>query len=112
NALPYSRPYRPEPHWLDGALTALTASGGRRGAGREIARELHIHPGHLGRVVREFTGLTLRDYLRRARLINGTSMLRAGTREVSEVAHAAGFADHSHFTREFVRYYGHSPSAD
>lgn len=71
-----------------------------------------VHPVHLCRIVRRYTGPTVRDYVRRERIVAGSRLLRSSDESVSRVAHDAGFADHSHFTREFVRRYGHVPSVD
>jgi AraC family transcriptional regulator len=107
-----NEPASEPPRWLPRALDALTERAGRRGAGAEVARSLGIHPVHLARTVRRFTGLTLRDYVRRERIIRGSKLLRSSEHSLSRVAHEAGFADHSHFTREFVRRHGHTPSND
>lgn len=98
------------PPWLEHALTTLSETAGRRGACRSVARDLGIHPVHLARVVRRFTGLTPRDYLRRERIVHASRVLRSSAGSVSRVAHQTGFADHSHFTREFVRRHRRSPS--
>lgn len=102
----------PPPPWLGRALFALGETAGRKGACAEVARDLRIHPVHLARVVRRFTGLTLRDYLRHERIIHGSRMLRTSGKSLTRLAHEAGFADHSHFTREFVHRYGDVPSED
>lgn len=99
------------PPWLDRALVALSDTGGRRGACRDVARAVGVHPVHLARVVRRFTGLTIRDLLRRERVVRAAHLLRSSKESLSAVAHRSGFADHSHFTREFVWRHGQTPSA-
>jgi AraC family transcriptional regulator len=108
----HAEPSRVAPPWLETVLIALAKSEGRRGACRALAREIGIHPVHLGRIVRRFTGLTLREHFRRERIIRATGALRSSDHSLSHVAHEAGFADHSHFTREFVRRHGRAPSHD
>jgi AraC family transcriptional regulator len=98
------------PSWLNDALTALAASRGEKGACRSIAQSLDIHPVHMGRVVRRYTGLTVREMLRRQRIMHASRELRRTERAVSAIAHDAGFSDHSHLTREFIRRYGDVPS--
>jgi len=98
------------PRWLDRALTILSDTNGRKGAAREAARAIGVHPVHLARVVRQFTGLTIRDFLRRERIVRAARLLQSSTESVSWIAHQSGFADHSHFTREFARRHGQVPS--
>ncbi len=106
-----TREQAPTPPWLGVALTMLSDSNGRKGAVRDTAHALGVHPVHLARVVRQFTGLTVRDFLRRNRIVRAARLLRSSTESVSWVAHQSGFADHSHFTREFARRHGQVPSA-
>ena len=55
-------------------------------------------------------GLSPSDYLRQCRLRAARGMLAAG-RPSAEVAALAGFADQSHLTRWFQRYFGVTPAA-
>jgi AraC-like DNA-binding protein len=55
-------------------------------------------------------GLSPSDYLRQCRLRAARGMLAAG-RPSAEVAALAGFADQSHLTRWFQRYFGVTPGA-
>jgi AraC-like DNA-binding protein len=63
---------------------------------------------------RKFCGsfhLTPQKYLRRLRLGIASRTLVYTRRSLVEVALACGFADQSHFTREFKRYFGRTPRA-
>jgi AraC-like DNA-binding protein len=63
---------------------------------------------------RKFFGsfhLTPQKYLRRLRLGIASRTLVYTRRPLAEVALACGFADQSHFTREFKRYFGRTPRA-
>jgi AraC-like DNA-binding protein len=62
-------------------------------------------------VHRAFThvyGMPPSDYQRQLRLREARALIAAGT-PISEAAAAAGFADQSHLSRWFVRYYGVTP---
>jgi AraC-like DNA-binding protein len=50
------------------------------------------------------------DYQRQLRLRAARRLLARGHR-IADVASAVGFADQSHLTRWFVRYYGITPGA-
>jgi transcriptional regulator GlxA family with amidase domain len=60
--------------------------------------------------MRYHTGLAPRDYLHNERIGAASRLLMTTELSLTRIAHLAGFADHSHFTREFVRHDGHSPS--
>ena len=62
-------------------------------------------------VHRAFThvyGMPPSDYQRQLRLREARALIAAGT-PISEAAVLAGFADQSHLSRWFVRYYGVTP---
>ncbi len=62
-------------------------------------------------VHRAFThvyGMPPSDYQRQLRLREARALIAAGT-PISEAAALAGFADQSHLSRWFVRYYGVTP---
>ncbi|GGA51678.1 transcriptional regulator [Nitratireductor aestuarii] len=56
----------------------------------------------------KMTGLTPHAYLVQRRLQRARQMIAGGT-TLADAAQAAGFADQSHMTRLFVRFYGMSP---
>lgn len=80
----------------------LTAAACARQLGLSSSRFLHRFRAH--------TGLPLRPYLRWRRLLVALRTVMQGA-SLTEAAHAAGFADSSHFTRTFRRHFGLAPSA-
>lgn len=102
---------RHAPPWLERALIALELSGGKSGSCRAVARQLGIHAVYLARVVRRHTGLSMRDYVRNARVATAVRLIETTLLPLTRIAHLVGFADQSHFTREFARRIGHVPSA-
>ncbi len=75
---------------------------------REIARTLGASPYHLCRVFREHTGQTMHGYRVGIRLRH--VMNEMGSRNLSAVAHAAGFASHAHLVAVCRREFGVTPS--
>jgi AraC family transcriptional regulator len=75
----------------------------------ELARGLGTSPFHLARVFRASTGFTLHQYRKQMRL--RLSLDRLAHEPLSHLAHALGFASHSHFTDAFNREFGVAPSA-
>lgn len=76
----------------------------------EIASSVYYSPFHLTRVFRSMTGITMSQYRTNLRLHEVMSRLSDGGENLSEIAIAAGFVDHSHMTRTFVANVGLTPS--
>ena len=99
---------RHEPRWIsevDGLLRARYRESVRSG---EIARELGKHRVYVSREYRRFRGRTIADQIRMLRLLDAPRLLRDGL-SISTIASELGFADQSHFTREFRSRYGVPP---
>lgn len=77
---------------------------------KACAEAVGSHPSHLARAFRAAYGQTVGDYIRDRRLEWAFEQLTKTDSKVSEIAVAAGFADHAHFSRVFKQRYGKSPS--
>jgi AraC-like DNA-binding protein len=78
----------------------------------DIARAAGLSQRTLYRAVRQETGMTPAEYLRRVRLVAARAALRAATpadTTVTEVAGRAGFSDLSWFAVQYQRAYGERP---
>lgn len=75
-----------------------------------IAAEVDVHPVHLARVFRRYEGCTVGAYVRNLRIEYACRQLLTSDEALSTIAHAAGFADQSHFSRSFKQRMGLSPS--
>ncbi len=75
-----------------------------------IARACKASPFHASRVFRAVTGETIHRHLTRVRLQVALFELDRGADRLSQVALAAGFSSHSHFTSAFRAEFGVSPS--
>ncbi len=76
---------------------------------KELGRDLDLSEDRLTRIFKENLGIPLRRYLLWVRLLHSVRLLSRGL-SVTEVAHAAGFADSAHFTRTFKENFGFVPS--
>lgn len=74
-----------------------------------VAAEVQIHPVHLARVFRRHHGCSPAEYLRRIRIRRACSLLAEGDATLAGIAYATGYADQSHFTRNFRRAMGLTP---
>ncbi len=90
-------------HWLDQNYMSPVTLG-------TCATAVSTHPSHLAREFRAAYGQTVGDYIRDRRLEWSYDQLSKSERKVSDIAVAAGFADHAHFSRMFKQRYGLRPS--
>lgn len=77
----------------------------------ELARMVNLHPVYFGKLFKEFTGSTCKEYVNRIRMNNAEMMLSAGDFTVSEAAERCGFRDVSYFSNLFKFTKGYPPSA-
>ncbi len=77
----------------------------------EVAGALSCNPDYLGRVYRRMRRTTLTDAINRARLRHARKLLLDSSRNIDEVASAAGFSEAGYFRRVFQREEGLSPLA-
>jgi transcriptional regulator GlxA family with amidase domain len=76
-----------------------------------IARYCSISLRQLERLFRANLNQTLGQAFRSMRLNYGRYLLLGGSLSVMEIAHITGFADTAHFSREFRKAFGDTPSA-
>jgi AraC-like DNA-binding protein len=96
------------PRWLARVHERLTADPTPPRIG-ELAALADVHPVYLGRVFRHHFGMSMGAYARRLRLEWAAQQLSSTNEPLSRISFRAGFADQSHFTREFRRYAGVTP---
>jgi AraC-like DNA-binding protein len=95
---------------VDRAREWLTAHPDSSCGLADVARAVGTSPWHLARVFREECGVTLHAYRQRQRLGLAIARLLEGPQDLSALAHELGYSSHSHFTREFRRHLGVTPS--
>lgn len=75
-----------------------------------IAATVGVHPSHLMRGFRQYYHCTIGSYVRRLRIEYACHLLSTSNASSSQIAHIAGFADQSHFTRTFKSLTGLTPT--
>ncbi|MEQ1586019.1 MAG: helix-turn-helix domain-containing protein [Cyclobacteriaceae bacterium] len=75
----------------------------------ELAGAMNMSRSNLLRKVKKATNLSVSQLISEARLKRGMELMRAGSLNVSEVAHQVGFSSTSYFIKCFREYYGYPP---
>lgn len=75
-----------------------------------LADEFYVSKYYLSRKFKEFTGLSLYQYIMKKRLLLARNLLRNGT-SVMNACFLCGFNDYSNFFRAFKREFGQPPSS-
>jgi len=86
-----------ETHLKDGANAA------------ELAKQLHVSPRHLSRLLKSAYGMNFREKLIRTRMVQAAWFLRHTDMTVSAVANEVGYTVPSSFYHVFRQYYGTTP---
>ena len=73
------------------------------------AQHLFLSPNYFGDLIRELTGDTATSHIRRFVMQRAQSLLMAGS-TVTEAAEQLGFEYPQHFTRQFKKHFGLTPS--
>lgn len=75
----------------------------------ELGRQVGCSPFYLSRTFTRETGLTITQWLRRARLERAAELLRSGKCNVTEAALEVGYSSLSHFSETFHEMFGCCP---
>jgi AraC-like DNA-binding protein len=74
-----------------------------------LAAQLNLSSSHFSHVFKQTFGITPLAYVARKRIEAARAMMLATDQPLTQIAHAHGFCDQSHFTRTFRRETGMSP---
>lgn len=74
-----------------------------------LAEFSHLHPAYLSRVFKEFTGITVGDFINDARQQKAEELLKGSLLSVLEISREMGFATDNYFCRWFRKRTGMSP---
>jgi AraC-like DNA-binding protein len=75
----------------------------------DLARDFGLHPVYFSRAFRRYTGLSMSEYVRAARLRHARHVLSSSRRNVAAIAAESGFSDSSHLCRTFSTFLGVTP---
>ena len=77
----------------------------------ELAVQFFISKYHLGHMFKQYTGMSVMEYIIRKRVVMAQQMIADGS-QASTAAQMSGFNDYSAFYRAYVKYIGTSPSKE
>ncbi|MDD4495151.1 MAG: AraC family transcriptional regulator, partial [Eubacteriales bacterium] len=75
-----------------------------------IAEFVHVTPNYFSRVFRKETGKSFLEWLNRFRIEKAKELLTDLSIKTYEVAERVGFNDYKHFSYNFKKYMGFSPT--
>ena len=75
----------------------------------EISAKVNLSQRQLERLFHRYVETSVMKHYQHLRLIRANLLLRQTNLQVSEVAIACGYQSWSHFTKHYVRKFGHSP---
>jgi len=77
----------------------------------DIAKKFNYNPDHLTRLFKKHTGYTLEKYVIVMRIQQASNLLKDSNMQVCEIADALGYKDVSHFSKQYRKVTGISPTA-
>jgi AraC family transcriptional regulator len=97
------------PRWLADAVDELRATWRAGIRVSDVATRVGVHPVYLARCFRRWYGHGVSDELRSLRQRAAAEAIANGRQTLSAIAHASGYADESHLSREFRAMAGSAP---
>lgn len=77
-----------------------------------LASRFHLTARTASRHIKEVTGLTPENYLKRLRLVSARVKLKETDMSITEIAYLCGFGNSNHFTTSYKKVFGVTPSAE
>jgi len=75
----------------------------------DLAERFHYSNSRLSKLIKQYTGVTFLEFVRRKKLEKAAALLVSGDLPIKDIPEAAGFSDSSHFYRTFRERYGMTP---
>ncbi|UGQ49027.1 helix-turn-helix transcriptional regulator [Massilia endophytica] len=99
----------PVPAWLRRVREGIDAAPSAAHGLTALAGEAGVHPSHLAKAFRQWTGQSIGEYARRQRI--EAALEEIGHAPLAEIAARHGFSDQAHFTRAVRQATGLTPRA-
>lgn len=89
------------PKWIDHLHQLLRDNWEAEMPLSEMAQTLKIHPVTISKNFRKYFGCTLGEYRRKLKIEKSIELIKTSNESLSQIAFHCGFADQSHFIRNF-----------
>ncbi|QBY03447.1 AraC family transcriptional regulator [Thalassotalea sp. HSM 43] len=78
---------------------------------QDLSDDIHLSPSRLCHMFKDYCGLTYSHYLLCRRLEEGERLLNDNKQSITTIAYSLGFANPSHFSRNFKEHFNLTPNA-
>ena len=95
---------------IEAAIKIIHADAHRNIPVSELAQQVRLSIGHFIRLFKAETSLSPKQYVRCLRMRQAETLLDESFLSVKEIAASVGMGDRSHFSRDFKRQYGRTPT--
>lgn len=76
---------------------------------QELSATVNVHPVTISKYFTKYFGCSFGDFMRNLRINKSLSLIKNSRLSLTEISHQCGFADQSHFTRNFKNLTGFLP---
>ncbi len=76
----------------------------------ELSKEIHLSPFHLARLFSQTIGIAPHQYFLKIKIERALGLIKKTNLSFTEIAYELGFMDQAHFSNQFKKYTGVSPS--
>ena len=77
----------------------------------DVAKNAHVTPNYLSSVFQKEEGMSTKSYLIKVRMEKALVLLKTKQFKIKEITKMVGYSNQLHFSNEFRRYYGKSPTS-
>ena len=95
---------------IEVAVRIMQLHASRNVSINQLARRLNLSPWYFTHLFKARTSVSPKHYMRELKIREAQDLLRGTFLSVKEIAAKIGFGDRSHFSREFKKLCGLSPS--
>lgn len=107
----HARPVLRSDSLVDAALEYIRAHALTGISLHDVAKAVHRTPSHVAATVKKETGYTVGAWITSARLADASTRLLHTDASLDEITERSGWADKTHFIRQFKKAFGQTPAA-
>jgi AraC family transcriptional regulator len=97
------------PRWITALYKLLDDRWNEQITLQELSQAIDVHPVTISKYFTRYSSCTLGEYVRKLRIDRSLSLIKNSKLSLTEIASQCGFADQSHFTRNFKKLTGLLP---